>query len=346
MTILFKLIILAIFVVLYSIFVFGVYRYLLNRQTHNQFNKVIEQTKELREQFEQSYTNEGLIDTAVEEEQIQTPALIVNQTITTNMQQNYSSNKNIFMCGNDKLLTPEIKLNMQKIRETNPDYKFCYFDDEKMEKFMQEEMDDVVYDAYMKVSHPVMKADFFRYCIVYKRGGVYLDLKSGPKKPLSQIITEENKDKLLVGTWMTYSLLPSYFAENLHWCLFDKGEYMQWFIASPSHHPAMKAVIDQVVYNITVLFPHAYKTFDEKVKKRLFYGSHGVFLCTGPIAYTYAIEKYIEKRGNKDIVNMGCHNESHFPFKYNTAYSATHGHQKVNKNHYSKALSGKPVVIY
>ena len=53
---------------------------------------------------------------------------------------------------------------------------------------------------YEKLRHGAHKADLFRYCCLYKLGGVYLDIKMKPEKMLNKIFNHRKKviDNLLV----------------------------------------------------------------------------------------------------------------------------------------------------
>lgn len=74
-----------------------------------------------------------------------------------------------------------------------PRFKFCFYDDEQCEMFIKTKFDDIVYNAYSKLNkaYGAMRADFFRHCVLYKIGGVYLDIKSMITKPLGSIINPD-----------------------------------------------------------------------------------------------------------------------------------------------------------
>lgn len=46
-----------------------------------------------------------------------------------------------------------------------------FYDDNACEKFMREDIGEDTYKAYVKCPLAVMKADLWRYCIIYKYGG-------------------------------------------------------------------------------------------------------------------------------------------------------------------------------
>ena len=59
----------------------------------------------------------------------------------------------------------------------NDTFDYFLFDDNDCEKFMNEYCNDDVYCAYKSLVPPAYKADLWRYCVIYKYGGIYADIK-------------------------------------------------------------------------------------------------------------------------------------------------------------------------
>jgi hypothetical protein len=61
------------------------------------------------------------------------------------------------------------------IKLLNPDYEYCFFDDQDVERFIDAEFPQYrrAFDAF---PFPIQRYDFFRYLAVSKLGGFYLDL--------------------------------------------------------------------------------------------------------------------------------------------------------------------------
>jgi mannosyltransferase OCH1-like enzyme len=53
------------------------------------------------------------------------------------------------------------------------DFEYNFYDDAQCEEFIKNNFDSNVYEAYMKCPMNVMKADLWRYCVIYKYGGIY-----------------------------------------------------------------------------------------------------------------------------------------------------------------------------
>ncbi len=77
----------------------------------------------------------------------------------------------------------EWKQYAEKAKQLNPDWDYKLWTDDIMLKFVQEEFPDFL-ETYLGFPKNVMRADAFRYLIMYKIGGVYLDLDYEILNPL------------------------------------------------------------------------------------------------------------------------------------------------------------------
>ena len=68
-------------------------------------------------------------------------------------------------------------------------------------EFLRQEFEPYVAQAFLDLREGAHKADLWRYAILYKRGGVYLDVKSGLYEPLMPIISALNADSRF--SWLT-----------------------------------------------------------------------------------------------------------------------------------------------
>ena len=87
---------------------------------------------------------------------------------------------NIFQCWATKILPPGMKKVVQSIKDTNPEFTHFLFDDFECRNFIKNECPDCVLSAYDKLIPGAYKADLWRLCILYKRGGIYIDIKFSP----------------------------------------------------------------------------------------------------------------------------------------------------------------------
>ena len=57
----------------------------------------------------------------------------------------------------------------------NPEYEHYFYTDEKCEEFIEKFFSSKVLNAYLDLIPGAFKADLFRCCILYEKGGVYVD---------------------------------------------------------------------------------------------------------------------------------------------------------------------------
>ena len=129
-------------------------------------------------------------------------------------------------------------------KKLNPDIDFQLWNDTEIDVFIRNEFPHHVYSAF-KALNPLLgaaKADFFRYCIIYKRGGIYLDLKSSIKIPgVFGNIIKPNDDCILDIRRLDKEEYRS------RW---GYGSYEQWFLVYSPRHPYLKYMIDRMTRSI------------------------------------------------------------------------------------------------
>lgn len=74
-----------------------------------------------------------------------------------------------------------------------PDFRRMVYNDEESRKFIEDYFGNILAEKYDNL-YGCYKADFFRYCILYIKGGVYLDIKTLLTEDLNMIFTDLNKD--------------------------------------------------------------------------------------------------------------------------------------------------------
>ena len=82
------------------------------------------------------------------------------------------------------------------LKKFAPDYKILFYSDEACKDFLKKNYDTKILDIWNNLKVGAHKADLFRYCCLYKLGGVYLDIKIKPEKNLNEIF-DHSKEGML-----------------------------------------------------------------------------------------------------------------------------------------------------
>ena len=88
--------------------------------------------------------------------------------------------KNIFQTWHSKKLPPEMFRAILKVKKDNPEFNHYLFDDNDCREFIKDHFDYKVLNAFDRLIPGAYKADLWRYCVLYKKGGVYLDVQYEP----------------------------------------------------------------------------------------------------------------------------------------------------------------------
>lgn len=84
---------------------------------------------------------------------------------------------NIFQTWNTKKLPRKMMECVESVKKDNPEFKHYLFDDEECHSFIKKNFDSEVLYSYENLVPGAFKADLWRYCILYKLGGIYMDIK-------------------------------------------------------------------------------------------------------------------------------------------------------------------------
>ena len=138
--------------------------------------------------------------------------------------------KHIFQSWHTTDLQPQIQKYIDEMKSSNPEYTHKIYTDSEMDSFVNENFKGTIADCYNKLNIIVAKVDFWRYLILYKYGGVYLDMDSYINKPLRELIKDD--DEAIIT------------AEN------NPNLFVQWALIFDKKHPILQVVIELVVLNI------------------------------------------------------------------------------------------------
>ena len=181
--------------------------------------------------------------------------------------------KNIFQSWHTKDLHHLLQNKIDIFKNLNPEYSYNLYNDSDMDDFVNNHFNGEIAECYNKLKIIVAKVDFWRYLVLYKYGGVYLDMDSNIEKPLNELI--RSTDEAII----TAEGIP-----NL---------YVQWALIFSKGHPILKKTIDLIINNIQN------NSYPNDIHK-----------MTGPTVYTEAINKIHMEFFNNEIINHSQINKS------------------------------------
>jgi mannosyltransferase OCH1-like enzyme len=85
--------------------------------------------------------------------------------------------KHVYQTWGSYDIPKNIKEGMVSLRKKNRDFTYHFYDDDDCRDFIKSNFGDRVLNAYNTLKPGAYKADLWRYCIMYIKGGIYLDIK-------------------------------------------------------------------------------------------------------------------------------------------------------------------------
>lgn len=165
----------------------------------------------------------------------------------------------------------------------NPNFTIRYYSDKDSREFIKNNFSKDIIDAYDKLIPGAYKADMFRYCILYKNGGVYSDLTQRILKPLKTFIDFEKDELYLVQDIDHYKINGNGSS---------KGIQISFIATRPGKDIFLKA-IRRIVKNV----------------KDKYYGYNALY-PTGPSLFYHLLKDYngeykigLKETGQNKIVN-------------------------------------------
>ena len=129
-----------------------------------------------------------------------------NETLEVVPNYNQKIPKKIFQTWKTNNMTLEMANTIKIIKNLNPEYEYKLFTDNDCIEYIKNNFDYKVVNTFNNLVPGAFKADLFRYCILYKEGGIYIDCKMIPNKPFRQIIKPNDSCILVNNTFEPNSI--------------------------------------------------------------------------------------------------------------------------------------------
>jgi mannosyltransferase OCH1-like enzyme len=130
---------------------------------------------------------------------------------------------------------PKMKKNIYSLLESNPDFDYYLYSDAASREFIKNNYDNDVVDAFDTLKPGAYKSDLWRYCILYKNGGVYIDIKYNTVVPLISIV--ERTPTVFIND---REIIHNNIKQD---CIYNG------FIITPPGNKVLKDCIDEIVEN-------------------------------------------------------------------------------------------------
>jgi hypothetical protein len=219
----------------------------------------------------------------------------------------------IYQTWHSKKLPPKMAECVDKMKKDNPEFEHHLYDDADCRAFIAENYDPYILEAYDRLVPGAYKADLWRYCVLYKTGGIYLDIKFRCEPGFSLLeFTKDNESFILdrpfgdsampVETNISILNSPSFY-ENLSlytdstWKNKEIGLYNA-VIATIPNNPILYDCIQQVVKNVkkgeygfNPLYPTGPGLFGEMYFKKEYNTKIKQIKYFNSIAGTYILNK-------------------------------------------------------
>ena len=218
----------------------------------------------------------------------------------------YQTHKSLEFINSDKRL-----VDATNSWKRNKKFTYNFYDDKQCSDFMGAHYPEIK-PLYDKLPLNVMKADLWRYCIIYKYGGIYADCDTILNTDISIFVKHQNKQLVVAPE------------NDTHFC--------QWVFSAPPNSPVLKSIIDLVIQRIR----------DTEIIK----GEHIIHYLTGPGVFTdglilYLISQNIEVPSIVDCSKNGSFRDREI-FKYEKIKCdiLIYEHEIFHKNYVIHLFSG------
>jgi mannosyltransferase OCH1-like enzyme len=155
---------------------------------------------------------------------------------------------------------------VNSMRNINKGWRYKLWTLADMSDYVDRNFAHSIVTQWRRINHKygAVQADLFRYLVMYREGGVYLDVKSLCTLPLETLLLPSDR-AVIAGDPYT--------------------GWLQWFLISEPEHPFMRETIKRVIDNML-----AYDPTTQGV------GRNAVLNLSGPTPYTQAVNDVMRIR--------------------------------------------------
>lgn len=194
---------------------------------------------------------------------------------------------------------------IRRLKQKNPSYNYEFYDDIRASDFIREAYGEEISLLFERINIGAAKADFLRYAILYKKGGVYLDIDS--------LISSKIDDFIKAGDVAVIS------HEG------NKKFFLQYVMFFEANHPFLKRTMELMILNLKQ------NTYPNDTHK-----------MTGPTVFTKAISDCMANQPNVDYRILGTDFDNNVKFSFRGSKTVLYG---ILRNKHWKKMSDKVTVM-
>jgi len=232
----------------------------------------------------------------------------------------YTIPKNVYQTWENNLFGKTHFKELVNFRNLNSNYNFFIFDKDKRDQYMEQHWSkNDIYQVYKKARFGQIKADIFRYCILYERGGFYFDISKGCNVCLDElynssseaVISNEPIECIIPPDQSIFSNLKYPWNNFLQWGLgFKKNHTLlkmvieaiskdhQYYVNTPFHKPKTAVLSLSATGQFTKIVREYFKIygFDKVEQVGIYFNNHGIFSMKGSRVRHHLVKEYADIR--------------------------------------------------
>lgn len=214
--------------------------------------------------------------------------------------------KRIHQTWKSKTSNPSIDVLRNTWIEQHPGFTYHYYDDTDIADFICRYFDERVQSVFKRIKNGSLKADFFRYCVLYVHGGVYVDVDISCIVPLTDVLCFDTDELVSASDFQERDHQPpnnDYRLDTMY----------QAFLCAKPFHPFLRYMINYMCFVIS---------------SNLF--KHDVFRIGGPEAFSNCFDEYRKERTSitdRPCFKKICYREANNPLFKNEIKIVSHLHE-------------------
>ena len=201
---------------------------------------------------------------------------------------------NVYQTWENKFFGKNHLKEIQNFRNLNQNLNFYLYDKKNRDDYMKDSwQNSEIYNIYQKAKFGQIKADIFRYCILYERGGYYFDISKGCKVPLTEL-HQSNSEVLICNEPIFSTSPPNHKVFNL--LKYPFNNFLQWGLGFKKNHKLLKMMIDAII-----------EDYPNYVDKSFHMPKMAILNLTGTNQFTKKTREYLEIYGVEKVIQAGIY---------------------------------------